>query len=131
MIKLESAPALSCTTRLDLVSTGENPSIQLTTSDYQEKVGDQWMKSTHKVRQEIVSIGQNGPVTLSGVVDEPVAVQIAAAHRVVVDVALSEKLKGAFAQGRVSQAYVDVALVRVLEVYDRPGHMVYPQTTKR
>lgn len=130
MVKLESKPALSCSSLIDLISNGENPSIQLATSEYQEKVGDNWVKSHKKVKQEVVMIGQNGPVTLSGVVEESVAVEIAAAYRVLVEVSLSEKLKGAFAQGRVSQAYVDVSIVRVVEVYDKPGHKVYPLTTK-
>lgn len=128
MIKLESAPALTTTSRLELVSQGDAPAIQLNTSEYQERVGDQWMPSRTKLKQEVVFITEDGPVTLSGVVLESEAIQMPAAFRVVLEVTLEQRLKGAFDKGRVSQSYVSVSVLRVVEVYSAPNRKVFPQT---
>ncbi|MBN1404353.1 MAG: hypothetical protein JW942_07825 [Opitutales bacterium] len=128
MIVLNSTPALKVTAKLTLISDGEAPSIALGVNETKEKIGDKWIPSTTKREQEVVGIGLDGAFTLKGEVPEDLAVQISAAHTVVVEVLLTQGLKGAYDKGRVSQAYVDLKLIQVLEVYSAPGRKVYPLT---
>jgi hypothetical protein len=129
MISLDSSPTINCKARLVLESDGDVPSIQCSVTDYREKVGDVYLVSSSKKTQEITAIdSQSGPFTLSGQVPETKALQIAAAYKVVVEVRLEAKLKGAWDKGRVSQSYVDVSILSIVEVWDKPGHKVYPLT---
>lgn len=136
MHKLETKnAALAALAKLEIGSLGSVASVVLATEEVRKEVNGQWQTDT-VYRQQVMSfIGADGsPCTIEGRVLESECVEIPAAFKVVVQVNVSNELKGAFAAGRVSKAYTALNLVRVLEVWDTPKNCLWrakdvPQTS--
>lgn len=132
MIKLETknaSPSAVCF--LELKSAGDASSVVLSTEEIREPVDlgggkQEWQTSKIRCKQLVTFIGADGsPTSLEGSVLESEAIQIAAAHKVVLQVEVSNELKAAYAAGRVSKAYTSLELVRVVEVWDTPRNCLW------
>jgi hypothetical protein len=119
MIKLQStASAPSAFSVLTLESVGSSPGIIVSVKESRKQIEGNWVSDPQRLRQTVTFFGPDGdPVSMSGLVDEASAVEISGAHKVVMEVAPSSELKGAYDKGRVSQAYTALEIVRVLEVW--------------
>jgi hypothetical protein len=123
-IKLETknaSPSAVCA--LEIKSAGDGSSVVLSTEEIREPVElggkTEWQTSKIRCKQLVTFIGADGsPTSLEGSVLESEAIEIAAAHKVVVQATISNELKAAYAAGRVSKAYTSFELVRVVEVWD-------------
>ena len=125
-IKLETKNvAPSAISALEITS-GSVPSIALYTEEASgfvkvEGKPDQWAKLVGRRNQYISFMGADGsPCSLEGEVSENEAVEIAAAHKIVVEIRVSNELKQANAAGRKSKGYVALEVARVVEVWDSP-----------
>ncbi|EIQ00223.1 hypothetical protein OpiT1DRAFT_04765 [Opitutaceae bacterium TAV1] len=121
-IKLETKHAApSAAVRLEICSAGDSASIVLTTEDVQQRVNDEWVTSVTHRKQVLSFVAADGQaMTLTGRVDEREAVEIPAAHKVVVEVTIATGLQGAFERGAKSRAYTALDLAKVVEVWDNP-----------
>jgi len=130
-IKLETKSAApSAVSTLEIKSAGEASSVVLGTEEVREavEVGGKtdWITSKLKVKQFLSFIGADGtPCTLEGTVLEAEAVEIAAAHKVVIQVTIANELKAAYQAGRVSKGYTSLELVKVVEVWDTPKNCLW------
>lgn len=130
-IKLETKNAApSAVSFLEIKSAGDASSVILSTEEVREAVEiggkTEWQVSKIKRKQLLTFIGADGsPTSLEGSVLEAEAVEIAAAHKVVVQVQVSNELKAAYQAGRVSKAYTSLELVRVVEVWDTPKNRLW------
>lgn len=119
MIKLENPTnAPQAFAALLLQSLSEVPTISISAEPVRSNLNGAWVDDPKKRRQTVTFISSDGsPVTLTGIVEETEAIEIAGAFKVVVLVNPSTELKGAFEAGRVSRAYTALELVRVVEVW--------------
>ncbi len=130
-IKLETKNAApSAVSTLEIKSAGDASSIVLGTEEVREavEVGGKtdWITSKLKVKQFLSFIGADGtPCTLEGTVLESEAVEITAAHKVVIQVQIANELKAAYQAGRVSKGYTSLELVKVVEVWDTPRNCLW------
>lgn len=124
MIKLETKNAApSALATIELKSAGDAASVILTTEEVREPVQvngrDEWQVSKLYRLQILTFIGADGtPCSIEGKVLETEAVEIPAAHKVVVQVQVANELKAAREAGRVSKAYTSLQLAKVVEVWD-------------
>lgn len=129
MIKLENpSNAPQAFFRLLIQSLSDVPTISLSVDEKlpRKRVGEQWVDDPSSRAQTIACINDSGdPVSLEGNVPESDAVSIAGAFKVVVEVRVSNGLKGAFAQGGVSKSYAALELVRVVEVWATASKRLY------
>ena len=130
-IKLETKSAApSAVSTIEIKSAGEASSVVLGTEEIREavEVGGKtdWITSKIRVKQFLSFIGADGiPCTLEGTVLESEAVEITAAHKVVIQVAIANELKAAYQAGRVSKGYTSLELVRVVEVWGTPKNCLW------
>ncbi len=131
MIKLETKSAApSAVSTIEIKSAGSASSVILSTEEIREPVNingkDEWQVSKTRRKQILTFIGADGtPCSLEGGVFEHEAIEIAAAHKVVAQVQISNELKAAYQAGRVSKAYTALELVRVTEVWDTPKNCLW------
>lgn len=131
-IKLETkSVSPSAVATLDIRSHGEGTSVILASEEHKEFMPgpsgkDEFQVNKLKRKQLCTFIGADGSaVTLEGVLPESDCVEIAAAHKVVVQIKIANELKGAFAAGKVSKGYTALDLVRVVEVWDSPKNCLW------
>lgn len=130
-IKLETKSAApSAVSSLTIQSAGDAALIILATEEVREPVEvngkTEWMESKLKRRQLCTFIGADGNAcSLEGTVLETDSVEIAAAHKVVVQIQIANELKAAYQAGRVSKGYTSLELVRVVEVWDTPKNCLW------
>jgi hypothetical protein len=130
-IKLETknvAPA--AVILLEIKSQDGASSVVLGFEEVKMRVGEgksaSYVPNPQKMRQSVSFIGFDGfPVLIEGVVPESQAIEISAAFKVVVQVTISNELKVAYEAGRVSQGYMALNLVRVVEVWDSPKNKLW------
>lgn len=124
MIKLETKNAApSALATLAIQSFGEHANVILATEEIREPINvngkDEWQVSRLSRLQVLTFVGADGvPCSIEGKVLEADAVEIPAAHKVVVQVQVANELKAAYQAGRVSKAYTSLQLAKVVEVWD-------------
>jgi hypothetical protein len=130
-IKLETKNAApSAVSTLEIKSALDASSVVLGTEEVREAVEvggkTEWLTSKLKVKQFLSFIGADGtPCSLEGTVLESEAVEITAAHKVVIQVQIANELKAAYQAGRVSKGYTSLELVKVVEVWDTPKNCLW------
>lgn len=118
MIKLESpVAALSVTSFVTIQSRTKEPTIALSCSPARALVDGTWKDDPTRTKQSVSFHSDEGPTELHGLMPETDGVEIAAAHKVVVQVTLSTRNLPTAQVGRVSRALVSLELVRVVEVW--------------
>ena len=129
--KLETKGAApSAVSSLTIQSAGDASSVVLSTEEIREAVEvggkTEWITSKLKVKQHLTFIGADGVAcSLEGVVLDAEAVEISAAHKVVVQIQIANELKAAYQAGRVSKGYTSLELVKVVEVWDTPKNCLW------
>lgn len=128
MIKLETKNvAPSAVASLEIRSHGDSASVILGSTDHGGFIDETWVAAIRgKKRQQVTFIGADGlPCTLEGVVEEAEAVEIACAHKVLIQARVSNVLTATKAVGRTSKETTQVEVVRVLEVWDTPQRCLW------
>jgi len=128
MHKLETRSAApSAVSLLQIQSAGDASSVVLSTEDAGGFVGEKWQNAIPGKRKQILTfIGADSQaLTLEGVVNDDDAVEIRAAHKVVIEVEVAKGLSVAREAGRVSKAFTSLQVVRVVEVWDTPKNCLY------
>jgi len=128
MHKLETRSVTpSAVSLLQIQSSGDASTVVLSTEDAGGFVGEKWQNSIPgKRKQQVTFIGADGQaLSLEGVVEDEFAVEIRAAHKVVVEIEVSKGLSVAREAGRVSKAFTALQLVKVVEVWDTPKNCLY------
>jgi hypothetical protein len=127
VIKLENPVSAPVAFALLTVQCADNESsIRLNTEEARKLVGDSWQPDPSRLRQVLLYNGVDGEqVRLEGLVSEVQAVSIAGAYKVVAEVLPSNRLRAAFAAGRVSREDAVLELVKVVEVWGTPTKCLY------
>lgn len=130
-IKLETkAASPSAVSQLEIKSAGDASSVVLASEEVREPIEiggkTEWTVSKLKRKQLLTFIGADGtPCSLEGTVLDSEAIEISAAHKVVVQIQISNELKATYEKGRVSKGYTALELVKVVEVWDTPKNCLW------
>lgn len=127
MLKLETKNAApSALAKLEIMSSGDVASVVLATEEVRKEVNGQWVTDPVHRLQVLTFIGPDGqPCSIEGRILDSECVEIASAHKVVVQVQVANELKATFTAGRVSKGYTSLSLVRVVEVWDSPKNCLW------
>lgn len=126
MIKLETlGGSLAASAIITIQSHASAPTVALVTSNVRTNKNGTWEDDPTRRKQTVTFFTSDGPCEISGLVPETAAVEIGAAHKVVVEVALSTKALPAFEAGRVSRSLVALEVQRVVEVWSSPEKCVW------
>lgn len=126
MIKLEtSTGSLAASSLLTIQSHDSAPTVALGTSKVRSNKDGKWEDDVTRLKQVLTFFTPDGPCEISGIVAEQQAVEIASAHKVLVEVQLSTKSLPAYEAGRVSRSLVALEVVRVVQVWASPTKCVW------